>query len=65
MISTELQSCATALAETAAAVHREPDLLVDLVPLLATGLLLLQREIVLHLLDTEPDWPWANQPTTR
>ena len=44
--------------ETAEAVHREPDLLADLVPLLATGLLLLQREIVLHLLDTEPDWPW-------
>lgn len=58
MISTELQSCATALMETAEAVHREPDLLADLVPLLATGLLLLQREIVLHLLDTEPDWPW-------
>lgn len=58
MISSELQAGATALAETAAAVHREPDLLADLVPLLATGLLLLQREISLHLLDTEPDWPW-------
>ena len=58
MISTELQSGATALAETAEVVHHEPDLLVDLVPLLATGLLLLQREMTLHLLDTEPDWPW-------
>lgn len=58
MISSELQAGATALTETAAGLHREPDLLVDLVPLLAIGLLLFQREMVLHLLDTEPDWPW-------
>ena len=58
MISAELQSGATALMETAEAVHHEPDLLADLVPLLATGLLLLQREMVLHLLDAEPAWPW-------
>ena len=59
MISSELQTSATALAETAEAVHHEPDLLADLVPLLATGLLLLQRELLLHLLDAEPDWPWS------
>ena len=58
MISAELQTSATVLAETANAVHHDPDLLADLVPLLATGLLLLQREMVLHLLDTESDWPW-------
>ena len=50
MISAELQS--------AAGLHHEPELLADLVPLLAVGLLLLQRQMLLHLLDTEPDWPW-------
>ena len=58
MISREMQSGATALMETAEAVHHEPELLADLVPLLAIGLLLLQRQMLLHLLDTEPDWPW-------
>ena len=58
MISRELQSGATALTETAAGLHHEPELLADLVPLLAVGLLLLQRQMLLHLLDTEPDWPW-------
>ena len=52
MISRELQSGATALTETAA------ELLADLVPLLAVGLLLFQRQMLLHLLDTEPQWPW-------
>ena len=56
MISAELQSGAVALAETAAGLHHEPELLADLVPLLAIGLLLLQRQML--LLDTEPDWPW-------
>ena len=58
MISSELQAGATALMETAEAVHHEPELLADLVPLLAVGLLLLQRQMLLHLLDTEPQWPW-------
>ena len=58
MISRELKSGATALAETAAELHHEPELLADLVPLLAVGLLLFQRQMLLHLLDTEPDWPW-------
>lgn len=58
MISAELQSGASALAETAAGLHHEPELLADLVPLLAVGLLLLQRELLLHLFDTERDWPW-------
>lgn len=58
MISRELQTSASALTSIAAAIERDPTLLVDLVPLLATGFVLLQREMVLHLLDTEPDWPW-------
>lgn len=59
MISRELQTSASALTSIAAAIERDPTLLVDLVPLLATGFVLLQREMVLHLLDTEPDWPWS------
>lgn len=58
MVSRELQTSASALTSIAAAIERDPTLLVDLVPLLATGFVLLQREMVLHLLDTEPDWPW-------
>lgn len=58
MISRELQTSASALTSIAAAIERDPTLLADLVPLLATGFVLLQREMVLHLLDTEPDWPW-------
>ena len=59
MISIELQSSATALTATAAAIDRDPTLMVDLVPLLATGFVLLQREMLVHLLDTEADWPWS------
>jgi hypothetical protein len=59
MVSRELQTSASALTSIAAAIERDPTLLVDLVPLLATGFVLLQREMVLHLLDTEPDWPWS------
>ena len=58
MVSRELQTSASALTSIAAAIERDPTLLVDLVPLLATGFVLLQREMVLHLLNTEPDWPW-------
>ena len=58
MVSRDLQTSASALTSIAAAIERDPTLLVDLVPLLATGFVLLQREMVLHLLDTEPDWPW-------
>ena len=58
MISSELQSGATALTKTAAELHHEPELLADLVPLLAVGLLLFQLQMLLHLLDTEPQWPW-------
>ena len=59
MVSRELQTSASALTSIAAAIERDPTLLVDLVPLLATGFVLLQREMVLHLLNTEPDWPWS------
>jgi len=29
-----------------------------MVPLLVRGLVMAQREMVLHLINTETDWPW-------
>lgn len=56
MIHSDLAAAATALAETAEVV--EPSVLGDLVPMFACGVVMAQREMLLHLLDTEPDWPW-------
>lgn len=56
MIDARVAMAATALTECAELA--EPADLGDLVPLLARGLVMAQREMVLHLLDTEPDWPW-------
>ncbi len=56
MIGSDLAAAATALTETAEVL--EPAALADLVPLLACGLVMAQRQMLLHLLDTEPDWPW-------
>jgi len=56
VIHSDLAAAATALTEIAEGADAE--LLADLVPLLGRGLVMAQREMVLHLLDTEPDWPW-------
>lgn len=56
MIDRSLAAAATALTEMAEGA--DADLMQDLVPMLARGLVMAQREMVLHLLDTEPDWPW-------
>jgi hypothetical protein len=56
MIDKRVAMAATALTECAEGADAE--LLADLVPLLARGLVMAEREMVLHLLDTEPDWPW-------
>jgi hypothetical protein len=56
VISRELALAATAL--TTIAEGADAELLADLVPLLARGLVHTQREMIGHLLDTEPDWPW-------
>jgi hypothetical protein len=56
MIDARVAMAATALTETAEVL--EPAALSDLVPLLACGLVIAQRQMLLHLLDTEPDWPW-------
>lgn len=56
MIHPDVAAAATALTEIAEGADAE--LMQDLVPLLARGLVMAQREMVMHLLDTEPDWPW-------
>ena len=56
MITADLVDAATALTETAAVL--EPAALSDLVPLFACGLVMAQRQMLLYLLDTEPEWPW-------
>jgi len=56
VIDRQVAMAATALTEIAEGADAE--LLADLVPLLGRGLVMAQREMVLHLLDTEPDWPW-------
>jgi len=56
VIDRSLAASATALTEIAKGADAE--LIADLVPLLGRGLVIAQREMVLHLLDTEHDWPW-------
>ena len=56
MIHSDVVVASSVLAEMAEGADAE--LMQDLVPMLARGLVMAQREMVLHLLDTEPDWPW-------
>ena len=57
MISHELRNVASVLAST----HRRyPDVL----PLFAGIVLITHRELIAHLLITEPDWPWQ-KPTLK
>lgn len=57
MIDARVAVAATALTETAR--QADGEVLADLVPLLAVGLAMAQREMVLYLLNAEPDWPWS------
>ena len=55
MISPELRKVASVLATT----HRQyPDALPDVLSLFAGIVLITHRELIAHLLNTEPDWPW-------
>ena len=61
MISPELRNIASVLTST----HRRyPDALPDVLPLFAGIVLLTHRELIAHLLNTEPDWPWQ-KPTPK
>ena len=61
MISPELRKVASVLATT----HRRySDALLDVLPLFARIVLITHRELIAHLLNTEPDWPWQ-KPTPK
>ena len=62
MISPELRNIASVLAST----HQQhPDALPDVLPLFAGIVLFTHRELIAHLLNTEPDWPWHEPPHKR
>ena len=44
---------------------RYPDALPDVLPLFAGIVLFTHRELIAHLLNTEPDWPWHEPPHKR
>ena len=58
MISIELRNVASVLTST---YRRYPDALPDVLPLFAGIVLITHRELIAHLLNTEPDWPWQPQ----
>ena len=58
----DLRNVASVLAST----HRRyPDALPDVLPLFAGIVLFTHRELIAHLLNTEPDWPWHEPPPKR
>jgi len=64
MIRRELQVAAISLAQVTDSSVRNGSfatILPDLFILLNIGMLMLNREIILYLLDTEEDWPWHEQ----
>ena len=61
MISPELRNVASFLASTQ---RRYPDALPDVLPLFAGIVLFTHGELITHLLNTEPDWPWP-MPTQK
>ena len=62
MLSLQLRNVATVLASTR---RRYPDALPDVLPLFAGIVLFTHRELIAHLLNTEPDWPWHEPPHKR
>ncbi len=53
------------VATVLSSVHRRyPETLPDVLPLFAGIVLLTHRELITHLLNTEPDWPWQ-KPTQK
>jgi len=59
VIHPDLAEAATALAQIAQGADAKT--LARLVPLFGKGTELARRDMLLYILDTEPEWPW-NQP---
>ena len=61
MLSLQLRNVARVLAST----HRRyPETLPEVLPLFAAVLKMIHRELIAHLFNTEPDWPWR-KPTPK
>ena len=69
MISQELRLLSASFAETAAKMVDDgsfASVACDLIPLLMWLIHLLQRDVITnYLLEVEPDWPWAKQPSLK
>lgn len=67
MISPVLQLLSASLAETMTSIIDDgcfPRVAPDLIPPQMILIHILQRDVISnHLLNVEPDWPWAKQPT--
>ena len=67
MISQELRLLSASFAETVAAMVDDgsfASVACDLIPLQMSLIHFLQRDVITnYLLEVEPDWPWAKQPT--
>ncbi len=61
MIDRQLANAARVLAETFSLAEERgtvSELLPDLMPLFAVGLVHVHRQLLLYCLDLEADWPW-------
>ena len=69
MISPELRLLSESFAETAAEMVDDGSFATvacDLIPLQMSLILFLQRDVITnYLLEVEPDWPWAKQPSRK
>ena len=69
MISPELRLLSESFAETAAEMVDDGSFATvasDLIPLQMSLIHFLQRDVITYyLLEVEPDWPWAKQPSRK
>ena len=69
MISQELRLLSASFAETAAEMVDDgsfASVACDLIPLQMSLIHFLQRDVITnYLLEVEPDWPWAKQPSQK
>lgn len=69
MISPELRLLSASFAETAAEMVDDgsfASVACDLIPLQMSLIHFLQRDVITnYLLEVEPDWPWAKQPSRK
>ncbi len=69
MISQELRLLSASFAETAAEMVDDgsfASVACDLIPLQMSLIHFLQRDVITnYLLEVEPDWPWAKQPSRK